>query len=119
ALIRIKATGERLGSLIFNFGGPGASGVDTLATAAPVFAALGKRYDLVSFDPRGVDRSAGVRCGDTIDELLAAGASDDQDRLSAEFAAACEKDSGKILPHVGTVNAAKDLDLLRAALGDD
>ncbi|GAB2948683.1 alpha/beta hydrolase [Nonomuraea fastidiosa] len=119
ALIRVKATGERLGSLVFNFGGPGASGVDTLATTAPIFAALGNRYDLVSFDPRGVDRSAGVRCGDTVDEFLSAGPSADQDKLAAEFAAACEKDSSKVLPHVGTVNAAKDLDLLRAALGDD
>ncbi|GAA3114622.1 alpha/beta hydrolase [Nonomuraea salmonea] len=119
ALIRVKATGERLGSLVFNFGGPGASGVDTLATASAAFAKLGTRYDLVSFDPRGVDRSAGVRCGDTMGKLLAAGHGADQDKLATEFAAACEKDSGKVLPHVGTVNAAKDLDQMRVALGDD
>ncbi|WP_200824749.1 alpha/beta hydrolase [Nonomuraea solani] len=119
ALIRVKASGDRLGSLVFNFGGPGASGVDTLALAATAFGKLGSRYDLVSFDPRGVDRSSGVKCGDDLDKLLAAGADDDADKLAKEFAAACEKDSGKILPHVGTVNAAKDLDVLRAALGDE
>ncbi|MEO3874518.1 alpha/beta hydrolase [Nonomuraea sp. B12E4] len=119
ALIRVKATGDRLGSLVFNFGGPGGSGVDTMALATQSFANLGKRYDLVSFDPRGVDRSSGVKCGGEIEKLLAAGVDDDVDRMAKEFARACERDSGKVLPHVGTVQAAKDLDLLRAALGDD
>ncbi|SEM63650.1 alpha/beta hydrolase fold [Nonomuraea pusilla] len=118
ALIRVKATGERLGSLVFNFGGPGASGVDTLAQASRAFGNLGTRYDLVSFDPRGVERSSGVKCGGQIAKLLAATTEPDGDRLAGEFAAACRQDSGKLLPYVGTVNAAKDLDLLRAALGD-
>ncbi|MFG1707536.1 alpha/beta hydrolase [Nonomuraea sp. M3C6] len=118
ALIRIKATGDRLGSLVFNFGGPGASGVNTMAQAAQAFGNLGRRYDLVSFDPRGVERSSGVKCGGEVGTLLAAGTEADGDRLSKEFAQACEQDSGKVLPYVGTVNAAKDLDLLRTALGD-
>ncbi|MGP3959296.1 alpha/beta hydrolase [Nonomuraea sp. 3N208] len=119
ALIRIKATGDdRLGSLVFNFGGPGGSGVDTLALAATAFVSLGTRYDLVSFDPRGVERSSGVKCGGQVEKLLEAENDADADRLAKEFAAACQKDSGKILPHVGTVQAAKDLDLLRTALGD-
>ncbi|MEV3984923.1 alpha/beta hydrolase [Nonomuraea sp. NPDC049758] len=118
ALIRIKANGDPLGSLVFNFGGPGGSGVDTLAQAAKAFGSLGTRYDLVSFDPRGVDRSAGVRCGGELDALLAAPSGADGEAMSKKFAAACEKDSGKILPHVGTVNAAQDLDRIRAALGD-
>ncbi|NUR92506.1 MAG: alpha/beta fold hydrolase [Nonomuraea sp.] len=119
ALIRIKATGDPIGSLVFNFGGPGASGVDTLAMAAKAFGSLGTRYDLVSFDPRGVERSAGVKCGGQLDALLAAPSGADGDTLARKVAAACEKDSGKVLPHVGTVNAAKDLDRLRTALGDD
>jgi pimeloyl-ACP methyl ester carboxylesterase len=119
ALIRVKATGERLGSLVFNFGGPGASGVDTLAVAHRAFASLGTRYDLVSFDPRGVERSAGVTCGGEVDKLLESTVTADGDRLAKEFAAACEKDSGKVLPHVGTVNAAQDLDRIRAAVGDE
>ncbi|MDX3102209.1 alpha/beta hydrolase [Nonomuraea angiospora] len=118
ALIRVKATGDRLGSLVFNFGGPGASGVDTMAQAARAFGSLGTRYDLVSFDPRGVDRSSGVKCGGQIAKLLASTTEADGDRLAAEFAAACQQDSGKLLPYVGTVSAAKDLDLLRTALGD-
>ncbi|MGI5285971.1 alpha/beta hydrolase [Nonomuraea polychroma] len=119
ALIRVKATGDdRLGSLVFNFGGPGGSGVDTLALAARAFGSLGTRYDLVSFDPRGVERSSGVKCGGQVEKLLEADSDAEGDRLAKEFAAACQKDSGKILPYVGTVQAAKDLDLIRAAVGD-
>ncbi|MER6575676.1 alpha/beta fold hydrolase [Nonomuraea sp. NPDC001023] len=118
ALIRVKATGDPLGSLVFNFGGPGASGVDTLAQAAKAFGSLGTRYDLVSFDPRGVERSAGVRCGGRLDALLAGPTGAAGEAMSQQFAAACEKDSGAILPHVGTVNAAQDLDRIRTALGE-
>ncbi|MBW8821340.1 MAG: alpha/beta hydrolase, partial [Streptomyces sp.] len=65
ALIRAKASGaedKRLGSLIFNFGGPGGSGVTTLPAFGTDYAKLRTRYDLVSFDPRGVGRSAPVEC---------------------------------------------------------
>ncbi|WP_235995812.1 alpha/beta hydrolase [Nonomuraea montanisoli] len=118
ALIRVKATGDRLGSLVFNFGGPGGSGVDTLAMAARAFAALGTRYDLVSFDPRGVERSAGVRCGGDVEAILNATDGAGGDKAVRRFVAACRKDSGKVLPHVGTVDAARDMDRIRAALGD-
>ncbi|GAA2285683.1 alpha/beta hydrolase [Nonomuraea roseoviolacea subsp. roseoviolacea] len=118
ALIRVKATGDRIGSLVFNFGGPGGSGVDTLAMAARAFAALGTRYDLVSFDPRGVERSAGVRCGGDVETILAAVDGAGGDKAIRKYVAACEKDSGKVLPHVGTVDAARDMDRIRAALGD-
>ncbi|MDR8414518.1 alpha/beta hydrolase [Nonomuraea sp. 3-1Str] len=118
ALIRVKATGDRLGSLVFNFGGPGGSGVDTLAMAARAFAALGTRYDLVSFDPRGVERSAGVRCGGDVETILNASDGASGDKAVKKYVAACRKDSGKVLPYVGTINAARDMDRIRAALGD-
>ncbi|GAA3010023.1 alpha/beta hydrolase [Streptosporangium longisporum] len=129
AVIRIKAQGPgaRIGSLVFNFGGPGASGVDTLAQAAKAFTDLNKRYDLVSFDPRGVDRSSGVRCGDravmdeytSMDTLPATAAERAEiQRVTGRFTAACGRTSGRVLPHVGTVNAAADMDRLRAALGE-
>ncbi|MFI9558511.1 alpha/beta hydrolase [Nonomuraea endophytica] len=119
ALIRIKATGDRLGSLVFNFGGPGGSGVDTLGLAAKAFASLGTRYDLVSFDPRGVDRSSGVKCGDLNKFASVSPQSADFERMMKEFAKACAAESGKILPHVGTANAAEDLDRIRIAVGDE
>lgn len=58
ALIRAKATGDdRIGSLLFNFGGPGGSGVSGLPSFASSYALLRERYDLVSWDPRGVAAS--------------------------------------------------------------
>lgn len=131
ALTRRTATDtdNRIGSLIVNPGGPGASAVDYLQAAwtnipAPVRA----RFDLVAFDPRGVGRSAPVRCADTaeLDTYFALDPSpDDPDELAAlvdgnaELAAGCEQKSGKILPHVSTIDTARDLDTVRAAVGDD
>ncbi|WP_078610461.1 MULTISPECIES: alpha/beta hydrolase [Streptomyces] len=130
ALIRAKATqpSKRIGSLIFNFGGPGGSGVATLPALANGYKELRTRYDLVSFDPRGVGRSSGVRClgNRQLDAFYTADSTPDD---SAEvkslvgrvkrYAAACEKNSGKVLPYVGTANAARDMDLMRSVLGDD
>ncbi|MFF2350416.1 alpha/beta hydrolase [Kitasatospora sp. NPDC058115] len=130
ALIRLPATGgqPRIGSLLFNFGGPGASGVATLPALAEDYADLNTRYDLVSFDPRGVGDSAGVRCLDdaATDATAAVDASPDDDaevralaEATAAYANACRDNSGAVLAHVDTVSAARDLDLLRQVLGDD
>jgi pimeloyl-ACP methyl ester carboxylesterase len=129
ALIKLPASGKSkpLGSVVFNFGGPGASGVDTLDQAAKALTTLRAHYDLVSFDPRGVERSAGVRCGngaemDKFTSLDTLPADDETDRQIAaankQFAALCQQNSGKILPYIGTVNAARDMDRIRAAVGD-
>ncbi|GAA4070538.1 alpha/beta hydrolase [Streptomyces shaanxiensis] len=130
-LIRVKAVGaanRRIGSLIFNFGGPGASGVTTLPSAADGYEKLRTRYDLVSFDPRGVGRSEPVLCEN--DQQLDAslqqdGTPDDAAERTElldgtkEFNAACEKNSKEMLAHVRTTDAARDLDLMRQVLGDD
>ncbi|MET9662319.1 alpha/beta hydrolase [Streptomyces sp. NPDC006510] len=128
-LIRARAKNQdkRIGSLIFNFGGPGASGVATLPAFGPDYDKLRSRYDLVSFDPRGVGRSDGVEC-ETDKQLDARYETDGTPDTSAElntfvkdtktYAQACEKNSGKQLPHVGTTDAARDMDLMRQVLGD-
>ncbi|MET7900108.1 alpha/beta hydrolase [Streptomyces sp. NPDC005355] len=129
AMIRAKATGpgKRIGSLVFNFGGPGGSGVSSLPGFAGDYSKLRSRYDLVSFDPRGVGESAGVKCqsdkeieaSDAVD-----GTPDDGAEIKAatadarKFIAACKKRSGAVLPHVDTVSAARDMDLMRQVLGD-
>ncbi|MET9519582.1 alpha/beta hydrolase [Streptomyces sp. NPDC002994] len=130
ALIRAKArdTKNRIGSLVFNFGGPGGSGVTGLPSLAANYERLRSRYDLVSFDPRGVGRSVGIQCKDDkeLDEYYAQDSTPDDaaeektftDSL-ASFASACEDNSGEDLPHVGTTNAARDMDLMRQTLGDD
>ncbi|MFE9974525.1 alpha/beta hydrolase [Streptomyces hirsutus] len=133
ALVRAKAakdSGKKsLGSLVFNFGGPGGAGVPTLpAFAAEDYLELHKRYDLVSFDPRGVGDSAGVKCLD--DKAMDAWAAQDStpDDAAEEkaltlgtsaYARACESNSGAVLEHVGTQEAARDLDLMRQVLGDE
>ncbi|MFI0963095.1 alpha/beta hydrolase [Streptomyces sp. NPDC021080] len=131
ALIRAKASGapgRRIGSLVFNFGGPGGSGVATLPAFGQDYAALRTRYDLVSFDPRGVGRSAGVKCENDqqLDRFFQQDATPDDAaeqqallRNTRTFNAACEKNSGRILPHVRTTDAARDMDLMRQVLGDD
>ncbi|MFI9614695.1 alpha/beta hydrolase [Streptomyces sp. NPDC052023] len=130
-LIRAEASGpadRRIGSLIFNFGGPGGSGVTTLPAFAEGYGTLRTRYDLVSFDPRGVGRSAGVWCENDqqLDVYYQQDATPDDaaerteyvDNVKA-FNAACDKNSGKMLPHVQTTEAARDMDLMRQVLGDD
>ncbi|WP_369382847.1 alpha/beta hydrolase [Streptomyces sp. cg36] len=132
ALMRYRARDQnsRLGSLLINFGGPGGSGLEGLAGSGPDgFGKAGTRYDLVSFDPRGVGASTPVRCGEA-DEVpkTVHGADSAPENLSvlgkylAEQKAAlatCAKLSGPILPWVGTVNVARDLDVMRQALGDE
>ncbi|WP_030239603.1 alpha/beta hydrolase [Streptomyces sp. NRRL S-350] len=129
AMIRSRAKDEphRIGSLLFNFGGPGASGVATLPALAPVYASLNTRYDLVGFDPRGVGASAGVTCLDdkATDANLAVDSTPESpaavkalDDSNAGFVAACERNSGAVLPYVDTESAARDMDLMRQVLGD-
>ncbi len=130
-LIRVETTGEeneRIGSLIFNFGGPGGSGVTSLPAFADGYETLRTRYDLVSFDPRGVGRSDPVICENDqqLDAYFQQDATPDDAAERTEllentkdFNDACEQNSEKILPHVRTTDAARDLDLMRQVLGDD
>ncbi|MGI5428457.1 alpha/beta hydrolase [Streptomyces sp. CA-179760] len=129
ALIRAKARGgDRVGSLLFNFGGPGASGLSMMPSYAPTVSKLRERYDLVSWDPRGVGASEGVRCrGDK--EIQAAESVDVTPDTPAEekayfqdaadFGKGCRKDAGKLMAHVSTADSARDMDRIRDVLGDD
>ncbi|MEU6681113.1 alpha/beta hydrolase [Streptomyces sp. NPDC046925] len=123
AMVRIKASGKPRGSLLLNFGGPGGAGVSGLLNAQKEFEYLGKGYDVVSFDPRGVGESSPVSCGNDAgaEDPSAGGDSDDPAALldqMREIAEACKKKSGPVLPYVGTVNVSRDLDVMRQVLGD-
>jgi pimeloyl-ACP methyl ester carboxylesterase len=117
-----------LGEVVVNPGGPGASGIQFLDSAAGfVRTQLGNEFDVVSFDPRGVGSSAPIRCLSSaqLDQWVAFEADPqspsavaEQDQLAKGFAAGCQAKAGALLAHVSTVDTARDLDVLRAALGE-
>lgn len=125
AVVRARATGpgERLGVLFFNPGGPGGSGVDAVLgdlEGGGLLARLRERFDIVSFDPRGVGRSQPVEC-DFEPPPAPAGADDEQlaaffDSLGPTFLRGCLERSGPLATHVGTADVARDIDALRSAL---
>ncbi|HET9379882.1 MAG TPA: alpha/beta hydrolase [Streptomyces sp.] len=126
AVARYRATGDSRGSVVLNFGGPGGPGVSQLAAAGEEFMELTDGYDVVSFDPRGVGRSSPVSCGAGFADLAQAAEGDEDAEdplpelaLLRRAAEECAKNSGPVLPHIGTVSASRDLDVIRAALGDD
>ncbi|MFE2043022.1 alpha/beta hydrolase [Streptomyces sp. NPDC059477] len=130
ALARIRATGDKRGSVVLNFGGPGGSGVTELAYGGKDFMNLTDGYDVVSFDPRGVGRSAPVTCGTAAYETDSGSDADTADsadplrdpeallRQLRVAAAECAKHSGPVQEHIGTVDVSRDLDVIRQALGD-
>jgi pimeloyl-ACP methyl ester carboxylesterase len=125
SLARYRATGKSRGSVLLNFGGPGGAGVSELASDGKEFMDLTNGYDVVTFDPRGVGQSSPVSCGEGSDQGSAAidentDSSDPKTVLKQLRKAAdtCAKYSGPVLHHIGTVNASRDLDVMRQALGD-
>jgi pimeloyl-ACP methyl ester carboxylesterase len=127
AVIRKPSRGGHRASLIINPGGPGASGIDFARGASSWFTGTAEHLDLVSFDPRGVGKSRPIRCvtGTQLDAYIHV---DPTPETAAEhralvrsahaFADRCFARNGSYLSHVGTIDAARDMDVLRAALGD-
>lgn len=121
--------GQRIGSLVVNPGGPGESGVQYAQQArSAVSPAVLARFDVVGFDPRGVGGSRpAVHCmsGPQLDTYFATDDTPDTPaqlaRVVSEsklFARECGRHAGSLLPYIGSRSAARDLDVLRAALGD-
>jgi pimeloyl-ACP methyl ester carboxylesterase len=130
ALIRKQVTdpSRRLGSVLMNPGGPGGSGIRFLRDAAYLFKDLNTRFDLVSWDPRGVGASTPVTClsGPQLDAFLALDSVlDDPDELDTyiqanrDFALGCRRNSGDLLPFMDSESTARDMDRIRAAIGED
>jgi len=129
-VLRHKATDQknRIGSLIVNPGGPGASGADyAFNYDSIVSSAINKRYDIVGFDPRGVNKSDPIRCLNNKDEdrLLASdgrvtNAQEESNYISNAkyFADKCAQAAGNRLGHYSTLETAKDMEILRILLGD-
>jgi pimeloyl-ACP methyl ester carboxylesterase len=127
AATRLPASGSKLGSLVINPGGPGVSGISYAQAARQVFGtSILRNYDIVGFDPRGIGQSDPVAClpNSQLDQYTSEDSTPDTPSELAEsvsevkrFAAACEKNTGPLLEHVDTISAAKDMDVLRAVLG--
>lgn len=119
---------NRIGSLVINPGGPGASGVDYAYNAEYIFdPELTDRFDIVGFDPRGVARSAPITCFNDA-ETDANYASDSKPDNEAEFQSAIAEtkkfvqkclNKNEHLTSFSTANAARDMDILRQALGEE
>ncbi len=132
AVARVPAADQanRIGALFFNFGGPGGAAVDYLQEvgATGYWSALNERFDIVAFDPRGVGQSTpGVDC--EVDQekqgiysqpfttpfnldvraLL---------RKDKSYIRSCLRNNGRILSHLSTANVARDMDRLRALVGE-
>ncbi|MGH9124393.1 MAG: alpha/beta hydrolase [Acidimicrobiales bacterium] len=128
ALARRPATGTKTGSLLFNPGGPGASGIDDLDYVVGMLpSSILSHFDVVAFDPRGVSRSAPVHCasGSQLDQFVHANpapttAAGLQALVAVDqtFVNGCVAKSGAELGLVGTANAARDMDEIRSAVGD-
>src|SRR6201991_3170758 len=130
-MIRFKATGQKIGSLVVNPGGPGESGVEAAASMAPTLPpSVREQFDLVGFDPRGVPNSTpAVWCNSDADndrlradptvEYTQEGV-DHIEKENKEFVQRCvDKVGDEFLANSGTVNVAKDLEAIRAGLGDE
>ncbi|GAB7029419.1 alpha/beta hydrolase [Streptomyces platensis subsp. malvinus] len=131
AVDRAVSTGgkeERQGSLLYNPGGPGGSGMrfpTRITNKNPLWAKTAKAYDFVGFDPRGVGHSAPISCIDP-QEFVKAPKADPvpdseadkraQRKLAKEYADGCLERSGALLPYMTTANTARDIDVIRAAL---
>ncbi|MCX4094373.1 alpha/beta hydrolase [Nocardia sp. alder85J] len=123
AVARVRARGDRIGTLIELPGGPGTSGVDTLLHGDRFSPELHERFDIVGFDPRGVGRSSPLRCDAGLtrwpDLVPDAGGSIAQIHSYArQLADSCRRFTGPVADHLDSATVAGDVDALRKALGE-
>jgi len=136
SMVRLPALdpANRIGSLFLNPGGPGGSGVEFAVFGAPFLYSLElrKKFDVIGFDPRGIGRSTALKCFGNVNQAEQFFAeypvvAFPRDAAEAESVAAheqqlsdrCDQRGNKVLGHMSTANVARDLDLLRHAVGDE
>jgi pimeloyl-ACP methyl ester carboxylesterase len=119
---------NRIGTLLVNPGGPGYGGTDLVFGATQTYdRPLLERFDIVGWDPRGTGESdPPIDCVDDFDPYFGNDSTPQTDAERAayveaarQFAAECEARSGDILQHVGTNDSARDIDVIRRALGEE
>jgi pimeloyl-ACP methyl ester carboxylesterase len=133
AVMRHHATEDPLGSLLMNPGGPGGSGYDYVRDYAQYLVTpdVLANFDLIGFDPRGVNHSNAVTCytdpadrdeylyGTYDDAYGTQGWVDELTEREKDYAAACAENTGPLLAHIDAGSVARDMDVIRAVLGDD
>ena len=124
AMSRLKATGDRIGTMVLNDGGPGGPGLSMPLRLRMTMKEAGSRYDLIGLDPRFVGRSTPVDCKLPVAGWPWSGGSDKSSfrratKLQADIAAKCGAEEGSVLQYVNTRNTARDIDQVRSALGED
>ncbi|MEU2869120.1 alpha/beta hydrolase [Streptomyces olivoreticuli] len=125
AISRLKATDthHRIGSILLNNGGPGGTALESPPEFRTWMKKTGPRYDIVGFDPRFVGRSTPLDCHWPVGtNLFSAGLGrasfERQVALQRDLAAKCRATDASVLPHVSTRNTARDMDVIRGALGE-
>ncbi|MEU4126020.1 alpha/beta hydrolase [Streptomyces virginiae] len=125
AVSRLKATDtrRRIGAVLINYGGPGGTAVESPPHVREAMKEVGARYDIVGFDPRFVGRSTPLDCGWPVGTAwFSAGSGragfERQVALQKDLAGRCRAAGASVLPHISTRNTARDMDVIRAALGE-
>lgn len=125
-IARTSATGERYGALFINPGGPGGAAAEYADYIPLVLPDVAEHYDIVGMDPRGVGGSSALSCGLPAQELYGVDPTMDspEDRealldVSQAYVDDCADAYGDRLAHLGTKDVARDMDTVRAAMGDD
>lgn len=124
--VRARNADARIGSLLFDLGGPGGPGADAVEHVASALPeTISDRFDIVGWDPRGTGRSSPVECGARLDYLFAPDSAPDNpaeaaalERSARRFARSCDRRSPQLIRHVATIDTVRDLDRIRAALGE-
>ncbi|SFX78963.1 alpha/beta hydrolase [Streptomyces atratus] len=127
AISRLKATdtAHRVGPLLLNDGGPAGPSLHMPLPKSKVMGEVADRYDLIGMDPRFVGRSTPLDCGWDLGSALVRSAGADlaayreEVAVARELAGRCERAHGDVLPYVTTRNTARDMDVIRAALGEN
>ncbi len=126
-LARRKATGPgtRIGAVLLDPGGPGGSGVDFVKFSQPLTTKVRARFDQVGFDPRGINTSSQLRCdadlssaSDAAKHPTSQAEFDKLARINRKLHDSCRANSGKLASHAGNLNTVRDMDAIRAALGE-
>ncbi|MCC6225646.1 MAG: alpha/beta fold hydrolase [Microthrixaceae bacterium] len=125
AIAKLPASGKKIGTLFTNPGGPGASGLE-FVFSEPFQRPLTERFDIVSWDPRGVGESTHLRCGSKVRPFLRQDSDPDNtteqqaiDATAKALAEECGTKDADMLPFIGTDDTARDLEALRRAVGDE